>query len=227
MEDGKYLNEARYQKNKKKILFGAFLVLLIGIIIGGSIIFVGINKQKGINEKYSDNSKTSLQSQMNSEKQILEIKKSELENKGIVYTNLAKYTDGEIYDLKIITNALNPSFEYCNFAEYSNNSLTAKYCSLKNELEENDDFNKEFDSGKTIPFYMFGGFIIVASIMISLSMYMFGKRREIVAFEAQQTMPVVQEGIEKITPTVSSAAGTIAKEISKGIKEGKETDDEL
>jgi hypothetical protein len=34
-------------------------------------------------------------------------------------------------------------------------------------------------------------------------------------------MPLMQEGVEKITPPVSNAAGSIAKEISKGIQEGK------
>jgi branched-subunit amino acid permease len=47
-------------------------------------------------------------------------------------------------------------------------------------------------------------------------------RREITAYATQQIMPIAQEGIEKITPTISNAAGSIAKNISKGIKEGKE-----
>ena len=45
-------------------------------------------------------------------------------------------------------------------------------------------------------------------------------RREITAYTTQQVMPVAQEGIEKITPTVSNAAGSIAQSISKGIKDG-------
>ncbi len=46
-------------------------------------------------------------------------------------------------------------------------------------------------------------------------------RREITAYTTQQVMPVAQEGIEKITPTVANAAGSIAKSISQGIQEGK------
>lgn len=34
-------------------------------------------------------------------------------------------------------------------------------------------------------------------------------------------MPVATEGIEKITPTVANAAGSIAESISKGIENGK------
>ena len=33
-------------------------------------------------------------------------------------------------------------------------------------------------------------------------------------------MPVAKEGIRKMTPTVAEAAGSIAKSVSKGIKEG-------
>ena len=41
-------------------------------------------------------------------------------------------------------------------------------------------------------------------------------RREIVTFTTQQVMPVAKEGIEKMAPT----AGVVAKEVTKGIKEG-------
>ena len=78
-----------------------------------------------------------------------------------------------------------------------------------------------------MPFFMFGGVIIIASCMVSGSIYMITKRREMLAFGMQQVMPVAQEGIEKMTPTIKKVGkemapmyGDIAKEISKGIKEG-------
>ena len=57
------------------------------------------------------------------------------------------------------------------------------------------------------------------------------KKREIQIFTTQQTMPVTQETIEKMAPTVGKAGGSVidgvapalgnlGKEISKGIKEG-------
>ena len=52
-------------------------------------------------------------------------------------------------------------------------------------------------------------------------------RREITAYTTQQVMPVAKETIDEMTPTMSKAAekmapaaGTVAKEITKGIKEG-------
>lgn len=49
----------------------------------------------------------------------------------------------------------------------------------------------------------------------------FAHRREIMAYTTQQVMPVAQEGVEKISPTVANAAGNIAKSVSKGIYEGR------
>ena len=84
---------------------------------------------------------------------------------------------------------------------------------------------------------MIGGFIIIAACMIAGSIYMTTKQREILAFHTQQVMPVAQEGMEKMAPTIGKtgasiakemapAYGEIAKEISKGIKEGLKNDDE-
>ena len=67
-------------------------------------------------------------------------------------------------------------------------------------------------------FIDFVGFTATAAGAVIL---VIAHKREITAFTVQQTMPLMQEGVEKITPTVSNAAGSIAKEISKGIQEGK------
>lgn len=68
---------------------------------------------------------------------------------------------------------------------------------------------------------MFGGLIIAASLMISVSIYTFAKRREILAFSAQQVMPVAKEGIEKMTPTVSKNVEEITRSVKKGLKDDK------
>ncbi len=44
-------------------------------------------------------------------------------------------------------------------------------------------------------------------------------KREIGAFTIQQEMPVKQETIEKMAPSVGEAAGTVAKGIKKGLKD--------
>ena len=301
-EKKEFLTEENYERGKKKLKMVAIIVFVIGLLVGGSLITVGILKQSKTNSNYSEETVKKLQNDIEAEKVNLETKKMELEgkrdealriekqsledkkqeliNKGIKYDNSTKYDDGESYDLKIITKALDPSFDYCAFDEYKNNDLTKDYCLLSNnkdedsisisiiervlstnlsycigdamsntytfnyctllsELNDKSDFNKQFDSYDSIPFYMIGGFIIIASCMIASSIYMTTKRREILAFHAQQVMPVAQEGIEKMAPTIGKtgasiakemapAYGEIAKEISKGIKEGlsKDTKDD-
>ena len=301
-EKKEFLTEENYERGKKKLKMVAIIVFVIGLLTGGSLITVGILKQSKTNSNYSEETVKKLQNDIEAEKVNLETKKMELEgkrdealriekqsledkkqeliNKGIKYDNSTKYDDGESYDLKIITKALDPSFDYCAFDEYKNNDLTKDYCLLSNnkdedsisisiiervlstnlsycigdamsntytfnyctllsELNDKSDFNKQFDSYDSIPFYMIGGFIIIASCMIASSIYMTTKRREILAFHAQQVMPVAQEGIEKMAPTIGKtgasiakemapAYGEIAKEISKGIKEGlsKDTKDD-
>ena len=116
------------------------------------------------------------------------------------------------------------------------NVYTSHYCSLVNELDSKTDFNKEFDSFDSVPFYMLGAFVIIASCMIASSIYITTKHREILAFQAQQVMPIAQEEMKKMAPTIGKtgasiakemapAYGEIAKEISKGIKDGLSKDD--
>lgn len=197
MAENKYLNEEKYLKAEKSITLVAILILAIGLCIGGFLIYKGVAKPET--------------SKVEDLKVQLENKKSELEAKGIKFSNTAEYSDGEEYDLKIITNALDPSFNNCAFDEYKNNSITKEYCVAKNSTSD-------FASTGSI---MLGVFICIATCMISGSVFIFAKQRHIVAFRAQQVMPVAKEGIDEIAPTIGNAAGEIAKGIKKGL-EGKD-----
>lgn len=222
MEDKKFLNEETYQKNRKKIVKVAVTVLIIGILIGCSLIVIGIINHGKVNSNYSEESKQKLQEKIAIEKKSLETKKAVLVSKGIKYYAFAEYDDGESYDLKIITEVLDPSYNHCVFDEYKNNILTSTYCLYTQQLDDLTSFNRDFDSYKFIPFYIIGGFVIFLSCMIAGSIYMTAKRREIVAFKTQQVMPVAKEGIDTMSPTI----GNVAKEITKGIKEGFKEDKE-
>lgn len=61
--------------------------------------------------------------------------------------------------------------------------------------------------------------IILGSISCFVGLvlkFFIGNQREINAYFAQQSMPIVKESMEKMAPS----AGVSAKEIAKGIKEG-------
>ncbi len=248
MENKKYLTEENYERGKKKIKIIALIILILGLLIGGSVIGIGIKKQSNVNDNYSESSKQSLSEQIVIEKENLNTKKVELEAKikpiqdEIKSLERAKFNgfDDEYYarqdkieelkksiatdsnSIEVIEDALDESLNYCAFDEVKNNSYTSKYCSLKNQLKDKTDFNKEFDSFDSILFYVIGGFIIIASCMFAGSIFLFSKRREIVAFTAQQVMPVAKEGIDEMAPTVGNAVGEIAKGIKKGLKDDEE-----
>jgi len=283
MENKKYLNEETYQKNKKKISKVALIVLIIGILIGGSLIATGLVKQSKINAYYSEENKTKIKDQLENEKQKIE-EQLELEEQKIIKTKTEletkiKPTEDEIKSLErvkftgfddayyarqdrieeleksissdkksiaVIEDVLEDSDFYCSF-DGEKNDYTVNYCSIEDQLDakvveinslerEFSDFNKKFDSHDSIPFYMIGTFIIIASCMIAGSIYMITKRREMLAFGVQQIMPIAEEGAEKIAPTIGKVGktiakemapvyGEIAKEISKGIKEGIKEDE--
>ena len=218
MQKKEYLTEENYEKGVKKLRKIAITILVVCFLIGGALITIGLVNQVRVNAKYSDKNIAKVSEQLEVEKKELLKLKSSLEAKGLKYDSFAEYTDGEVYDLYIITRVLDPGRSYCSTSEYKVNALTAEYCSLTNELEYlKNDVHKTFDSSDNVPFYMFGSFIIIAGCMFAGYFYFFSKGRDIMAFTTQQTMPVAQEGIEKMAPT----AGKVAKEISKGIEEGK------
>lgn len=67
--------------------------------------------------------------------------------------------------------------------------------------------------------FALGGFMSTLGFGLTIAgaLVMFvAHRREITAYTTQQVMPIAQEGIEKMAPTLGKAAG----EIAKGIKEG-------
>ncbi len=81
MENKEYLSEERYQKNKKRIVVGAIIVLIIGLLLGGSLIAIGLSKQNRVNSNYSEANKESLSNKLEIEKQNLISNKEKLEEK--------------------------------------------------------------------------------------------------------------------------------------------------
>lgn len=210
MEEKKeYLTEKNYNKGKKIIMLISFLVLVVGLTIGGLLIY------KGINEKQKINNTTNEQA----EKDKQRLKEIETEKE-----ELNKKISDKKYECDSIKMGTDSWFEKSNKCDNEVLSLEEQVDELESEefdLENtNYEFDKKYNSVGSTRYFMFGGFIIIATLIISLSIFMFAKRREIMAFGMQQTMPLAQEGIEKMAPTVGNAAGTIAKDVAAGIKEG-------
>ena len=210
MEEKKeYLTEKNYNKGKKIIMLIALLVLVVGLTIGGFLIY------KGINEKQKIDNTTNEQAEKDKQRlKEIEIEKEELNKK----------ISDKKYECDSINMGTDSWFEKSNKCDNEVLSLEEQVDELESEefdLENTDyEFDKKFNSVGSTRYFMFGVFIIIATLITSLSIFMFAKRREIMAFGMQQTMPLAQEGIEKMAPTVGNAAGTIAKDVAAGIKEG-------
>lgn len=221
MDNNKFLNEKKYQNTKTIFIILAILLLIIGFVVGGLIIKKGLNKKNDIYSKYTEENKqaqiVSLNVQIKIAKSSLESKKAELIAQGLQPSS--NYEDNESYNLYIINNVLNPRLNRCSFDEYKNNELTSQYCNLIKQLEDTEKldikYKRKSESFSCIPYYMVGTSIILFSIIISISLFLIAKRREIIAFQAQQAMPVVKEGIEEISP----ALGKAAKDVINNIKD--------
>lgn len=177
-------------------------------------------------------------------------KKNELIAKGVKQS--FDYNKGEAYDLYILDNALNLGYNSCWNDKYAKNDLTKEYCSLRNDVEnlqkkietkqnyissgkaatETEEENSRLEqkaswdlSSNKASFMSYIVFAIPAFMfpaMIALFLFMTAKRRHIMAFTVQQTMPIAQEGIEKMSPTIGKTGKIIAKEVVKGISEAKD-----
>ena len=117
---------------------------------------------------------------------------------------------------------------YCNSVA-EENEITSEYCSLHAEFEYiSSETRKSIELSDCTSFYVFGGFIIIIFGMISLFIYLNAKGRDIAAFTIQEGMPLMEEGIEKMTSLkknvakeMASAYGDIAREVAKGVEKGK------
>ena len=185
MEEKEYLNEEKYQKTKSKLKIIALCILIIGVLIGVSIIVVGAKKTESLKD---ENERIVSQKQ----KDIDEVKKKMDE------------VDREMNLLQIEKNKIFRDDSGFSDRYYEKElELDAK---RKEHSELNDQLNdlnlsREKDVWQYRTLYAVGGMIIFASCIISVGIYIKSKRREIMAFHAQEIMPVAQEGMEKMAPT--------------------------
>lgn len=95
------------------------------------------------------------------------------------------------------------------------NSAMNSFNSSNNTLDMNGVFGN-------IGLFALGGFMSPIGFLLTFAggvILFIAHRREITAYTVQQVMPIAQEGIEKMTPTISKAAGEIAKGVKQGLKE--------
>lgn len=242
-EKKEYLNEENYQNIKKKLTKISLIVLIAGVCLGLGLIITGVilsNNAEGfnidLNPENENNvvlrSESEVQADINAitpkinslEDQVFALESDMMYiqmSEGLSDNYYAKQKEKEEKETELLTlkTKLNGYKDELKTIQSSNRNDN-----MNGQIDQFENiFNSASDTiskGRYTPFYIFGAFIIIVSCMISLAIFMFAKKREITAFTVQQTMPLAQEGIEKMAPTVGNAA----KEITKGIKEGLSDD---
>lgn len=211
MGEKKYLNEEKYQKTSKKLFYVGVGLILIGIVI--ALVMVVPKLTGGTKSNKED-----LEKQLLELKPALELRYAELETQG--FEESWDYKDKEGYEMTLIDIALDPRMDKCEHSTlYSDHATTREYCKVKAELYDANNINNNGGILFTIvPALM----VLMPCCAIGAMIIMTAKRREIMAFTAQQVMPVGKEVIDEMAPS----AGKVAKEISKGIKQGLKDEEE-
>lgn len=225
MEKKELLNEENYEKTKKKITTISLIILIVALLIGGSLIALGIIKT---NTSKKDAEKVNQERYNASEQRLKEIA-SEKESLNLQYD--AKKKECDSLDMRA-----KDWYSKVNQCHRDASAISSKITNLESEeFKLNNNYDK-VEAKNYIPLSVFGGVIIFIGGMISLSIYLIAKKRDISAFAIQQSMPLAQEVIGKMAPTIGDAGKTVidkvgpsignaAGSIAKGIKDGLKDED--
>lgn len=213
-ETKKYLDEETYQRNARTISKVSKILFLIAIIGAGILVFFGVRQIVNTAKRTSPEGISELEAKVEEEAKPVRERKAELMNKDVIIST--DYNDEEGYELNVLNRALDPSYNYCaNSSELLNNKVTGKYCAAKNDLEDAKK-NPAQSYALSVPFFVGALMIFMIFGTLALQALLVSKGREIAAYGAQQGMPVIKEGAEKLGPTMEKTA----KHITKGIKDG-------
>lgn len=225
-EKKKYLTEENYEKGKKTLLKIAIAVLVIGIIVGVSLIVAGILKINSSSE--NNNNVTVEENNMTSAEIDLEI--AEIDNQiseinqtlnSLKAEKSQEFTANgfseKYYEIDSQIETQNEKISDLNQEKFILESKKQLADSGLNFDTNNGNGKKLLSKGYGAMMIMGGVMVLIFTAIISGKLFMLYKRREILAFAAQQVIPVAKEGIDEMAPTI----GNVAKEVSKGIASGK------
>lgn len=211
MERGGFLNEKKYQKTKKMMLIVALVVFFGGLIGGGALIMTGVMKaQSNERERIEWENQTVAELQedvvtLSREIEELEVRLSDLR--------------GQWAESKDFAESVKLNDEISKI-EVEKASKKTDLWMKENELKLGNGgglFSSTMPiMGEETGYYFGGGAVILVSAMIALMITLIAKRREMMAFKMQQTIPVVGEAMTKMAPVVGKAAGDMAEKSAKG-----------
>jgi|LSQX01.2.fsa_nt_gb flagellar basal body-associated protein FliL len=231
MSDKKeYLNEEWYQKVKKKITRISLIILIVSIVIGGGLIATGIIKTDSYKKEAAKINEERYNAAYKESEEKVAAAKQRLSDIATEKEALNKQYDSKNQECDSLNMRDSDWYTKVNQCHREASAIKSKINDLESEEFKLNNANYTVYYDKAIAKnYIFlsiiGGIVIFIGGMTALMVYVIAKKREIRAFGIQQSMPVTQEAIDKMAPTVGNAAGTISKGISKGIKDGLKGDD--
>jgi hypothetical protein len=259
-----HLNEKSYNKIKKGLITLAIIVFVLFASIGGFLISKGIGNKTNIDKKYTEENRqieiNNLNKELASKKaelstriielnsqiqptvdRITQLKRAEFNGFNDAYYAREDEISALEKQIKPVSDQIK-EMELCindNTCSFSNDKDIKSIKEVNEKIRDLEFYSAEHErnmrASEYIPYFMLGGFLIIFGLMISGSILAAAFGRNILAWKAQQIMPVAQEGIEKMAPTIGKVGksiakemapvyGDIAKEVSKGIKEGLKDD---
>lgn len=221
MTQSQYLTEEHYNKVNKKFKIISLVILVLGFVIGGTLIAVGAIKSaeaEKINEERAAAALAESEAAIAAAKERL----SEIETEKASLESEYNVKQQECDSLDMRASDWFAKSSQCNG---ESSSISSKISDLEMEQFklENANYKVYYDleqPEKYIPLYIIGAFVISAGVMISLVVFLITKRRALRAYGIQSTMPVNKEAIEQYTPTAAKAAGDIADSVAEGIARG-------
>ena len=225
MDKKEYLNEEWYQKAKKKITKISLIILITSVVLGCGLISAGFLLSKNsteeaerINKEKYETAKKESQDRIDKANARIEEIKKEIETLKQKYNAKSQECDSlDMHDTNWYAKV-----NQCNREARDISSQIDELESEQRKLE-NGNYTVYYDlkKPKDYTYLCFvGGGVIGLGIIVALFFYLIAKGREIRAYTIQQNMPVTQETIEKMTPTVADSVGEVAKGVASGIKEG-------
>lgn len=222
-----YLSEKKYQDVKKGLLVLGVIVLVAAIAV--SYIFLlgpGFEKRKDANS-YPIPSEEEVQTQLTA----IEEKYSELEDElEAKYDTLEKeiedkyskdMTEEGFYEEQVTEMKEISDLDKERIDESAD--LTSKQFSEIQDAESSissSEFEKKKLEIEATRNLSFGAVAILAGMIIAGWLFLGAFGRNILAFGTQTSMPIQQEHMKKMAPTYGEVGGQVAKEITKGVKEG-------
>lgn len=236
-----YLTEEHYQKVNKKIKAVSLVIFLVGLLVGGGLIVFGLIKTNEVDrtnaEKTAEAEKTNAeraaaaQAEVDQKVEAANARLKEIESETAALNSQLSAKQYECDSMQMGAANWFADRSQCQ-NEASDISSQISNLEMEQFQLENAHYTVYYDKVSPdlvdfwgAPFYMIGAFIVIASSIASLSIWLVTKRRALKAYAIQQSMPVNQEAVQSYTPTISKAAGdiagSVAEGISRGVKEGK------